>query len=290
MPNTINFENFDKEFFDEELEDMDSLVQETIEYARENGSNLYDLFKYEIRWITLKIVKGETDRDELSEYFKLAMQGIYGHVKTLDNRGEPTRLTIANDEVELSHSGTSYADVFTVMEGLTQAAVCRNKTYKAFALSLSNDSPLLGKGKHSYHPIYKLYILLKDEGAVDEEKFESYEKASVKYYKEQFPEGVKDEYENYVPLIENPRKALWREYFLGSEESFNEKLRDALEKNKAYYDTEDHNRQRDVSGWLPWNLISTASKAYDKGWQITVEDPRLPMFLVKGECTVDSLE
>lgn len=93
-------------------------------------------------------------------------------------------------------------------------------------------SPLLGNGKHSYHPIYNLYVLLKNEKSANEELFADYEKASVKYYKDQFPEGVKDDYENYVPLIENPRRALWKEYFLGAEENFNKKLLEALNENK----------------------------------------------------------
>lgn len=285
----MKFKNFDEEYFDERVEYSFGRKNRMIEVAQTKGNKLFYLFKNSVEWITLKIMKGETDREELRGYFQLAMQGIYGHLKLVDKKGETIKLVIAGKEVELENNESGYDNVFTLMEAFTYAAICRSKEVLDFIFSIKEESPLLRQGEHFYHPIYKLYYLLKNEPGVTRDQFDDYVLASEKYYGSQTPEGATDEYENYQPLIEIPRRKLWREYFLGTEQTFNEYLNDALQKNKEYYDTENHNRLRDVSGWLPWNLISVASKAYDKGWEITVEDPRLPMFLVKGECKVESL-
>lgn len=284
MANMLDFKNFDEEFFEEEYEDMSSLVEETLEYAQEDGSALYDMFKYEIRWITLKIANGELDRDELRGYFKLAMQGIYGHIKAIDNRGEPAKLTVVDKEVELSYSGSSFADVFTIMDGFTYAVVCRNQQVLDLIFSLEDRSPLLGEGRHRYHPVYHQYVLFKNEKEVTEQEIEDFIKSAERY------EANDSEVDEYYGLIDHPRRKLLREYFLGDAESFNDQLADSLYKHQEYYDSLEDNRFRSVDDWLPWEIISNACKAYDKGWDITVKDPRLPMFLVKGECKVESLK
>ena len=71
--------------------------------------------------------------------------------------------------------------------------------------------------------------------------------------------------------------------------NFNTQLQITLDKNRAYFDNKENNRFREMENWLPWDIIAYACRAYDKGWKITVEDSRLPMFLVEGKCNVTTL-
>jgi len=92
-------------------------------------------------------------------------------------------------------------------------------------------------------------------------------------------------YSEYLMPLADLREA----FHLGTEESFNTALKTVLDKNRAYFDSEEDGRFRDDKNWYPWDVISYACRAYDKGWKITVEDSRLPMFLVEGKCIVENL-
>ena len=50
-------------------------------------------------------------------------------------------------------------------------------------------------------------------------------------------------------MIDEPRQELLKAYYFGSEDSFNKQLKEALEKNRQYYDTTEDNRFREVRGW-----------------------------------------
>ncbi|MBL6445147.1 immunity 49 family protein [Fulvivirga sp. 29W222] len=284
MGNQIEFKNFDQEFFEEEYEHILLLVSQSIEWLVEGDSEgLHRLFKFGMQQITLKIVNGETDRTELSRCFKLAMQGIYGHIKSLDNNGELTKLWVADQEVQLTNTGAGYDSVFELASAYTYASICRCSDVIDLIFNLPESSKFLNYGEHDNHPVYKLYQLFKSEPDIDKELFNDYiENSRGKY-------GGDPELKNYVSLIDEPRQKLLEQYYFGDSSSFNKQLKEALEKDKQYRDTTEGNRFRDVDGWLPWGLISFACRAHDKGWEITVEDSRLPMYLVKGECKVESL-
>lgn len=283
MKNKIKFQNFDEEFFEEEYEYSFDEKDEIITAAQTHGKTLYYLYKDAVKWITLKIVNGETGREELRDYFKLAMQGIYGHILTRDANGEAVKVPVGDKEVELVNEGNSYSHVFELMDAFNDATICRCNPLLDLVFSKSQSSRFLNNGEHSYHPVYQQYFLFKNEHSVTKEQFEEYLKCSEEYEKQDTGS------ENYYSLIDYPRRKLLKEYFFGTEASFNKQLAESLKGNKEYYDTTEDNRLRNVDGWLPWEIISNACLAYDKGWGITVEDPRLPMFLVKGECKVEGL-
>ena len=158
MDNLIGFENFDKEFFHGELERSLTKEIEMIKVAQDKGGDKpFYLYRNSVKWLTLKMLDGGTDLDTLRHYFKLAMQGIYGHIRSLDNNGKPLKLWVADKEVELTNTSTGYDKVFTLMGAYIYASICRCEQVTDLILNLEENSTFLNYGEHEHHPTYKMY-------------------------------------------------------------------------------------------------------------------------------------
>ncbi|MEM6721430.1 MAG: immunity 49 family protein [Bacteroidota bacterium] len=288
MTNIINFKNWDQELFEEEYEDnFDDFEDDMIAMAQEDGSSLYDLYDSCKQWIILKIIKNEASHEELTRYFRYAMQSLYGHIVTLEHLGEEQEIWVADKKVHIKkETSVSYKSVDTLIDFLNITAICRCKEALEAIFRQDGTGPFLDNPnavKSYYYDYYFLERSLdKVDNAIIQRELEIGNQKAEKFYKNDA------EFKEWYPAIYIPLSELKHEFFLGDEASFNEKLQIALNKNRSYYD-DPKGRYANLENWIPWELIAFACRAYDKGWNITVEDSRLPKFLIEGKCNVGSL-
>ena len=278
----INFKNFDQNFFKEEYEDLLGFRDEMLHLAKNNGDRLYYLYIDAKSWVTLKYIEGSHGKASIAKDLLMAMQGIYGHIKTLSNFGKPTKIPIDGEEVELVNKKNSYDTVFDLWGAYVNASICRNKDVIDLVMAQDDSTLFFREGRFEYSSAYKILKFFKNEKEVDEESFEHCQKANLDRL-----QGAEEE--GYREYVSKPLIALEHAYFFSDANTFNQSLETALNKNREYYDTEEEGRCRDSINWLPWPIIFVACKAYDKGWKITVDDPRLPMAFVTGEYNVPSV-
>jgi hypothetical protein len=276
------FVNFDKEFFQREYDHLMGRKDRMIEVAQKKGDKLYNLFENASNWILLKIVKKEFDINELGEYFKIACQAIAGYYKLMEVSGKPLKMVIAEKDVELSHEATSYSDVIYITPGIHLSIICRNKECLDVLFNLPDeitfrhDKTKITAPSKNFNILKKIY---KNE-LVSEKEFDDLEKESEKN---------SSQYKDYYEKLRLPYIQLMRIISNNDKVNFNNFLTNALANVSSYYDTLEDNRNKDIEGWLPLHLISLASLAYDRGFTVDVDNPLLPMFLVKGEVQVSSL-
>lgn len=280
--NLIKYKKFDYNFFEDEYEFVFSNKDFTIESAQSHGDSIHFLYEDSITWITLKYINEEINPEEIKKYFELCMEAYFSHIKTIENLGQEVPVIINSVKKVVTNDSKSYNNIFELLNAYNFASICRNKNVKDLVFNQPFDGNFIRKGVHENHPSSKAYYLFKNEREVDQARLDDFYTALIENVKQKDLKEYKEKL--MIPLGE-----VYKNYFLGNAESFNLALEEALELNKAYYDTEKDDRCRDSQNWLPWNLISLACKAYDKGWEITVKDTRLPMFMIRGECNVPEI-
>jgi hypothetical protein len=279
----MNYKYFDKEYFQEEYEDLFSYKQDMINVAQEDGSRLYYLFKNSVRWLTLKIANGEHDISELTDYFRYANQGIVAHFKTMEGKGKPVKVLVADKEVELTNEGTSYYDVIYAGAGISAALVSRNKEALDYLFNIP-DKIIFRADPAKSTDASKIFLFRKkiyENKKIDKSEFQAIHHSSEKNSFDK-PE--------FYHLIQSPLYKLMEALASDDKANFNTILSEALIKFQEYYDTTKESRHQLIEGWLPIYIIALACLAYDRGFLIEVDSPLLPMFLVKGECKVPTLK
>ena len=137
------------------------------------------------------------------------------------------------------------------------------------------------------HFTYSVYMLEQSYKLISEESLkkilDEIDTKAAKEYKNS------KEFRGWYSKCLVPLNKLRETFYLGTEEEFNIQLKIALDKDRVHHDSESFDRVRDRKTWYPWDIIAYACRAHDKGWKITVEDSRLPMFLVEGKCNVTTL-
>lgn len=283
MDNFIRYKNFNEKVFQLRNKKAFEFLPKLTEVAQRNGDRLYYLYTDSIKCALLKIVNGETDTRVLTKYLKLAMQGMYGHVKSLINFGKPVELFIGNKKVNLVNESREYSRLSNLTNILLFARICRFASLEDLIFEVTEKSVFFDHPNQE--PFLAGYSINKMvySNELEESEFDLYFNKLIKKHSSADSEEFK------VSIV-IPYRAAEKELLFGSSKSFSEKLSFAINSDRSYWESKEDNRYVDIDKMLPWFLISLACRAYDKGWDITVEDPRLPLFLVKGECNIDSLE
>jgi hypothetical protein len=65
MSNNIDYKNFDKDFFNEEYEDIIDFFDDMLYIAQTNGDKLYNLYEDSIKCSVLKYVNSESKPENI---------------------------------------------------------------------------------------------------------------------------------------------------------------------------------------------------------------------------------
>jgi hypothetical protein len=284
MSNNIDYKNFDKDFFNEEYEDIIDFFDDMLHIAQTNGDKLYNLYEDSIKCSVLKYVNNESKPENIINYLHYAVQGMYGHLYSLLNIGKPVDLFVEDKKVTLTNNSKAYSHLFYLFNIMSFAQICRCNKLIDLIINIPETSIFFQHPYQEQHKIlYKIMYSNRRGEITDMELFNEHSRL----YLEKFKDKDSIEFNKFIYI---PKHELEIILNTGNENEFNLKLKEALELNRKYYDTPEDNRYKEIDNMLPWSLISIACQAYDKGWNITVEDSRLPMFLVRGECSINSLE
>jgi hypothetical protein len=289
MKNIIDFKNWNQDMFEEDYDDhFDDFENAMTSLAQEDGSSLYNLYDSCKQWITLKIIKNEFAPEEFTKYFRYAMQGVYGHIVTEEHIGELQKIWVADKfvEVKKDEQGND-TSVDKLVDFNFIASICRCEKVVEAIFRQQDPGPFFHNPNYAKSYFYPYYYLEKSMHKIDdsiiERQLNSMNTSAEGYYKDD------EEWNDWYYAIYIPVSELRYAFFLGNETSFNEKLQEALHKDRAFNDTPE-GRFENPDNWFPWEIISLACRAFDKGWKITVEDSRLPKFIIEGKCNVTSLE
>lgn len=288
MKNIIDFKNWNQELFEEDYNDhFDDFKNAMIELAQKDGDSLYNLYDSCKQWLILKIIKNEASHEELSMYFRYAMQGIYGHIVTEEHMRQDQEIWVADKKVSLKKerqsSGTT---VNKLMDFFFITSICRcEKVLDAILRQAATGpffhNPNLSKSYH-YPYFFLEKSLHKIDNSIIERQLNSMNASAEDFFKDD------EEWNDWYHAIYIPLSELRKAFYLGNETSFNEKLKLALDKDRAFND-DAKGRYANPDNWFSWEIIAFACRAYDKGWNITVEDSRLPIFLIEGKCNITDL-
>ncbi|PTX63137.1 immunity protein 49 of polymorphic toxin system [Kordia periserrulae] len=288
MANTLEFNNWDENSFKDDYDkNFNGFKEKMLNAAKSNPNTSHSLFKRAILWFAIKYVHNESSFEELSYYMKLAMQAAYAHIQTEVNLGTTQELWIDNEKVSLQKtSSTHKTNVATLMEINDITCICRCEKVKEAIFRQTDPGPFFHNVNlaRSYHyPYYYLEKSLhKIDDAVIQRQLDKMDKSAEDFFKDD------DEWNDWYEAIYLPLSALRNAFYLGNEASFNEKLQIALDKDRAFND-DAKGRYANPDNWIPWEINAFACRAHDKGWNITVNDSRLLMFLVEGKCNVENL-
>lgn len=288
MENRIDFKNWDQEIFEYKLSrNFTGFKEQFIEVVQGNATRLHNLFVRNKLWFTLKYVEDKTSLEELKTFFRHAMQSSYGHIVTEENINKDQEIWVADKKVSLKKERQGQdASVDKLMDFFFIASICRcEKVLEAILRQVASGpffhNPNVSK---SYH--YPYFFLEKSLHKIDDAIIER-QLNSMNTSAEGFFKGD-DEWNDWYHAIYIPVSELRNAFYLGDETSFNEKLQVALDKDRAFND-DVKGRYANPDNWFSWETIAFACRAHDKGWNITVEDSRLPKFLIEGECIITSL-
>jgi hypothetical protein len=284
MSNNIDYKNFEESYFQHQLQRSVAKLPKMLSVATTRGDKLYYLYINSKRSIVLNIVNNETDSSLLKKYFSYTMQGMYGHLYSLLNIGKPVDLFVGDKKVALTNNSKAYSYLFYLFNIMSFAQICRCNKLIDLIINIPETSIFFQHPNQEQDKIlYKIMYSNRRGEITDMNLFNEYRRL----YLEKFKDKDSIEFNKFIYI---PKHELEIILNTGNENEFNLKLKEALELNRKYYDTPEDNRYKEIDNMLPWSLISIACQAYDKGWNITVEDSRLPMFLVRGECSINSLE
>jgi hypothetical protein len=295
------FKKFDIEFFNRKYNrKFDSENLKTFEeVAKRNGSKHYYNFENYIDFIKFDLIKSLVEGIEINDSqkkifrdrFRIAMQSIVAHFQLLMTEGAK-KVLVFDTEIELSNNDKNlFFDFPYVGAGWNAALICRNNEALEFLLSVPkelthrNASRSFPDGEYSYDVIKSI---LKGE-KVTEKDFDKIKGAQDLSIGNAGSKKEKQDVKLSMDLINSPYRELYKCIAFNKKEEFNNFLKDAIDKYIKRYDTLDEDISSSPNGWLPWGLISIACLAYDRGFEITVDHPFIPMFLVKGECNVPTL-
>ncbi|MCH2193513.1 immunity 49 family protein [Kordia sp.] len=288
MENTIDFKNWDQGIFEYKLSrNFEGFRDQFIEVVQGNATRLHNLFARNKLWFTLKYVENELSLKELTTYFRHAMQSSYAHIITEENITKDQEVWVADKKVLLKKSAKGQdTSVDKLMDFFFIASICRCKKVIEAVLRQTDPGPFfhnVNLSKSYHYPYYYLEKSLhKIDETIIERQLESMNMKAEGFFKHD------DEWNDWYHAIYIPLSELRKAFYLRDEASFNEKLQAALDKDRAFNDDE-KGRYANPDNWLPWEIISFACRAFDKGWNITVEDSRLPVFLVEGKCIITNL-
>ena len=286
--NIINFKNWDQEFFDEDYDRVtENRISKMITISQNRADRMPFLFKAAKKWVILKFLKDPNF--EIKTYFKSALQGAYGHIKLAESNGASLSLWIGDKKVDLTHEEGLKGDVSNLYEYLKFAYVTRCKELEniIFDIFEKNEKSFFSNDNMIGHFTYPIYFLERSHSWLNSDKIKELLSDIDLYAANEYKNDK--EFGGWYSECLVPLNKLREALFFGNEENFNIQLKITLDKNRAYFDNKEDNRFRDMKNWLPWDIIAYACRAYDKGWKITVEDSRLPMFLVEGKCNVTTL-
>lgn len=288
--NIIKYKTWDQEFFEEVYEDTLTYKDEMLNKVQVGRADLHYFFREAQDWITLNVFDlKKDDYTKISENFKYAMQVAYGHIKSVESLGKSIKLWVGNKQVTLVNESKSHSYVTTLMNLYPYAIICRCKVVLDLILKNQEDpGPFFHTTSFTTHPSYPLYYLDKSLHKMTDDVIEK-QLVKVNNNAKTYFEGDK-EWSHWYKEVYLPLSELRHQFYIGTEVGFNKKLQIALDKNRIFYDSERDDNCRDTKAWFPMEIIAYASRAYDKGWKITVKDSRLPMFLIEGKCKVENLE
>lgn len=289
MANKIDFKNWNQEIFGDKLSrNFTGFKEQMIEVAQGKAKRLHSLFERSKLWFTLKYVEDKTSREELTTYFRYAMQSVYGHILTEEHINQDQEIWVADKKVQLKKiEKGSDASVYKLMDFFFIASICRCEKVIEAILRQQDSGPFFHNINYSKSYHYPYYYLEKSLHRIDDSVIER-QLNSMNTSAENFFKDDK-EWNDWYHAVYIPVSELRKAFYLGNETSFNEKLQIALDKDRAFNDDE-KGRHADPDEWIPWEIIAFACRAHDKGWEITVEDSRLLKFLIEGKCNVTSLE
>ncbi|WP_298511800.1 immunity 49 family protein [uncultured Kordia sp.] len=289
MGNKIDFKNWDQEIFEYKLsKNFTGFKEKFIGVVQGNATRLHNLFIRNRLWFTLKYIEDKTSIEELKNYFRHAMQSIYGHIITEEHIGESQEIWVADKKVQLKKERRgSDTSIDTLINFFNFASICRCEKAIEAIFRQDGTGPFLDNPNSVKSYYYEYFFLERSLHKIDESiikrELDIGNKKAEKFY-----EG-EDEWKDWYQGIYIPLSELKYAFFLGDETSFNEKLQIALDKDRAFSD-DSKGRCSNSDYWIPWDIIALACRAHDKGWKITVEDSRLLTFLIEGKCNVSNLE
>lgn len=289
MANKIDFKNWDQESFEDNLSrNFTGFKEQMIEVAQGKAKRLHSLFERSKLWFTLKYVEDKTSMEEFTTYFRYAMQSIYGHIVTEEQINQDQEIWVADKKVQLKKDRRgSDASIDNLINFFNFATICRCEKVIEAIFRQDGSGPFLENPNVAKSYYYEYYYLERSLHTIDESiikrELDIGDKKAEKFYEND------DEWHDWYQAIYIPLSELKHAFFLGDEIVFNDKLQAALDKDRAFND-DPKGRYSNPDNWIPWTLISFACRAHDKGWKITVDDSRLPMFLIEGMCNVANLE